>query len=265
MSEVIASFDVRVPDIRKVELDRPWQWLAAGWQDLRRTPVTSLAMGAIFAMVGYALILGLWYSGMVYLVLPLASGFMIAGPILAAGFYELSRRHARGETASFGAALAFFRRNPRQLAVMGVVLLLLLLTWVRIAAMIFMLYWGLTPPSLEDLFVNTFLRLEALPFLIFGTAVGAVFAFIAFASTAVSIPMLLDDPRVDVITAIVTSWRAVVHNPTTMLFWAALIVAFSVVGLLPLFLGLIVTVPLLGHATWHAYVDLVGFREPARA
>jgi uncharacterized membrane protein len=150
-----------------------------------------------------------------------------------------------------------FRRNPRQIAVMGFVLLLVLLTWIRIAAMIFMLYWGLEPPSFQDLVVNTFLRPSSLPFLIVGVGVGGLFALLAFSISAVSIPMLADRSRVDAITAIVTSVRAVRANPGPMLLWAALIAAATGVGLATLYLGLIVVVPLLGYATWHAYRDLV--------
>ena len=256
MAEVVASFDVLTPDIRKVGIDRPWQWLAAGWRDLVRSPGVSLAFGAVFAAAGYALSLGAWLSGTIYLVLPLAAGFMIVGPVLAVGLYEVSRRHAEGLPVSLGAALGAFGRNPRHLAVMGFVLLLVMLTWIRLAIMIFMLYWGLTPPSFEDLVVNTFLRLESLPFLVFGTAVGAVFAAIAFSISAVSLPMLLDR-RVDVITAVVTSVRAVRENPAPMLLWAALIVGFTGAGLATLYLGLVVTMPLIGHATWHARKDLV--------
>jgi uncharacterized membrane protein len=152
-----------------------------------------------------------------------------------------------------------FRRNPRQFAVMGFILLLILLTWVRIGAMIFMLYWGLDPPPLRDLIEATFLRPESLPFLVLGTAVGAVFATFTFAATVVSIPMLLDRPRLDVLTAIVTSVRVVKDNPGVMLFWAALIAGFVAVGMATLYLGLIVTLPLVGHASWHAYKDLVRF------
>jgi uncharacterized membrane protein len=264
MAEVVASFDVLVPDIRRVGVDRPWQWLAAGWRDLVRSPGVSLAFGAAFAAAGYALSLGLWLTDMVYLVLPLAAGFMIVGPVLAVGLYEVSRRHAAGEPVSFRAALAAFERNPRHLAVMGFVLLLVMLTWIRLAIMIFMLYWGLTPPSFEDLIVNTFLRPESLPFLLFGTAVGAVFAAFTFSISAVSLPMLLDR-RVDVITAVVTSVRAVRENPAPMLLWAALIAGFTAAGLATLYLGLVVTMPLIGHATWHARRDLVATPGDATA
>jgi uncharacterized membrane protein len=263
MAELVPAFDVSIPNIRKVELERPWQWLAAGWRDLVRAPSVSLAFGVVFAAAGYAITLGLWLADLVYLVLPLASGFVIMGPVLAIGLYEISRRQASGEPVSLAVALSYFQRNPRQIAVMSFILLLLLLTWVRLAAMIFMLYWGLEPPSFEDLVVNTFLRPESLPFLVLGTAAGAVFAAIAYAISVVSIPMLLDQPQVDVITAIVTSVRVVRENPKPMLFWAVLIAGFVGAGLITLYLGLIVTLPLIGHATWHAYKDLVILPEAA--
>lgn len=263
MAEVVTSFDVVVPTIRKVGLDQPWLWLARGWRDLLAAPATSLPLGAVFALIGWALAFGLWHAGFLYLVLPLATGFMIVGPILAIEFYEISRRLALGERVSLARSFAVFKRSPRQIAVMGFVLLLVLLTWLRIAAMIFMLYWGLTPPSFEELVINTFLRPSSLPFLIVGTGVGGFFALLSFAISAVSIPMLADRPKVDAITAAVTSVRAVRENPGPMLLWAALIAAITFLGLATFFLGLIVTVPLIGHATWHAYRDLIPDPAPA--
>ena len=255
---IVTSFDVAVPPIRRVELDRPWQWLTAGWRDLTRAPLLSVSLGLVFALAGWLLTFGLWWANLLYLVLPMATGFMIVGPILAIAFYEISRRLAAGEPISFTGAFAPFRRNPRQIAVMSFVLLLILLTWLRIAAMIFMLYWGLEPPSFEELVVNTFLRPASLPFLIIGTAIGGLFALLSFAVSAVSIPMLADRRRADAITAMVTSVRTVVENPRAMLLWAALIAAVIGLGLATLYLGLVVTVPLIGYATWHAYRDLVG-------
>lgn len=227
--------------------------------------MASLGLGLVFTLMGLALTFSLWWGGYVYLVLPMATGFMIVSPVLAIGFYEISRRLAIGERVSFASAVAVFRRNPRQIAVMSFVLLLVLLTWIRIAAMIFMLYWGLNPPSFQDLIINTFLKPSSLPFLILGVGVGGLFALFAFAISVISIPMLADRQRVDVITAIVTSVRAVRENPGPMLLWAALIAAVTGMGLATLYLGLIVTMPLIGHATWHAYRDLVsvpGVSEP---
>ena len=121
MAEAI-SVGAPAPRVRKVELDRPWAWLAAGWRDLTRAPAVSLTYGVLFAVIGWAVTFGLWWAGMIYLILPLTAGFLIMGPILAVGLYEVSRRHEQGRRASLGDAIAAFRANPTQIAFMGVTL-----------------------------------------------------------------------------------------------------------------------------------------------
>ena len=242
--------------VNKVDLDRPWSWLAAGWQDLTSAPAISLGYGLAFAVVGWLVTFGLWWAGTLYLVLPAAAGFLIIGPILAVGLYEVSRRRHDGRTVSFGDALRAYRTNATQIAFMGVALLLLFFAWVRLAVMIFFLFFGLRPPNPEAFIGTVFFSPESLPFLIIGTAVGAVLSAFAFALSAVSIPLLLDRPRAHVMTAIATSFKAIAENPMTMGFWAVLIVVFMAAGLVTLYFGLIITLPLIGHATWHAYRDI---------
>jgi uncharacterized membrane protein len=257
MAEAVPVFTTPSPLVRKVELDRPWSWLAAGWRDLRAAPQVSLAYGVLLAAAGYAITFGLWWADLVYLILPMVCGFLIVGPLLAVGLYEVSRRLEAGEPVSLKAAVMAWQRNGGQIGLMGIVLLLLLFAWIRLAALLFMLFFGLEPPSFPNLFAETFLSADALPFLIVGTAIGAVLAALAFAISATSIPLLLDRPEASVFTAIATSVSGVKENPTTMAFWAVLIVGFVGAGLITLYLGLIVTLPLIGHATWHAYRDLV--------
>jgi uncharacterized membrane protein len=245
------------PRIRKVELDRPWAWLAAGWRDLTHAPAVGLTYGLLFALVGWAVTFGLWWLGTIYLILPLTAGFLIMGPLLAVGLYEASRRHERGEKATLGDAMRAFRANPSQIAFMGVTLLLLFFAWIRLAVMIFYLFFGLTPPSPADFVGRVFFSAESLPFLVVGTAVGGMLAALAFGLSAISIPLLLDRPRAHVVTAITASFRAVFESPATMAFWAVLVVLFVGAGLVTFYVGLIVTLPLIGHASWHAYRDLV--------
>jgi uncharacterized membrane protein len=147
---------------------------------------------------------------------------------------------------------------------MGVALLLILIFWARIAALIFMLYYGIgNVPSVDKLLVETFFQPSSIPFLIFGTAVGGVLAAFTFAISAVSIPLLVDRTEANVMEAIATSVRAVVANPKAMALWGLLIVLFTAAGLATLYLGLIIALPLIGHATWHAYKDLVEYPEGA--
>ncbi len=257
MAEAVSVFTTTSPRVRKVELDRPWTWLAKGWQDFRRAPQVSIAYGVVFAIAGYLVTLGLWLMDMIYLILPMVCGFLIVGPIVAVGLYEVSRRLEQGEPVTLGAAITAWRRNAGQIALMGLALMLFLFAWVRIAALIFMLFFGLEPPSVEHLFAQTFLDPSALPFLITGTVIGGALAALAFSISVVSVPLLLDRPEANVITAIATSVVTVRENLTTMAFWGVLIVVFAGAGLISLYLGLIVTLPLIGHASWHAYRDLV--------
>jgi len=258
-ADTVPVYASPMPAIRKIELDRPWQWLVKGWQDMRRAPVVSYTYGVLAALTGYVLTVGLLWVDMLYLLLPLMAGFLIVGPILTVGLYEVSRRAELGESTTLAQALAAFRRNGSQIALVGVALLLIMFAWARLAAMIFFLYFGLQPPSFENLIVATFLQADTLPFLVVGTLIGGALALLTFSISVVSIPLLLDRPQANVVDAIATSFRTVQTNFLPMLFWGALIVLFTAAGLVTLYRGLIVTLPLIGHATWHAYRDLVSF------
>ena len=181
MAEAVPVFTTTPPRVRRIELDRPWTWLAAGWRDLCRAPRVSLVYGVLFALAGYAITFGLWWADLIYLILPMVCGFLIIGPLLAVGLYEVSRRLETGEPVSLGAAVMAWQRNGSQIGLMGVVLLLLLFVWIRLAALLFMLFFGLEPPAFSGLFAATFLNPDALPFLIVGTAIGAALAVLAFA------------------------------------------------------------------------------------
>jgi uncharacterized membrane protein len=258
MAEATLSTNPPTTSINKIPLDRPWTWLAKGFADLRKAPAISLGYGILFTLAGYALVASLWALGWIYLTLPLAAGFLIVGPLFAVGLYEVSRRLQNGEPVGFGDAISAWQRNSGQIGLMGIALLLLMFAWIRLAAMIFMLFFGLEPPSLETLVQQTVLSADALPFLVTGTAVGALLAGLAFSISVISIPLLLDRPEANVVTAITTSIDAVKTNLGPMLFWGVLIVLFVGAGLVTLLLGLVITLPLIGHASWHAYRDLTG-------
>jgi uncharacterized membrane protein len=247
----------RPATIRPVPPDRPWAWLTAGWRDLMANPQIGFFYGGALTLAGWVLALLLIWARTAWAILPASAGFFMVAPLLAAGLYEASRLREQGQPVTFAACLAGFSRNGGQLAFMGVVLVLLHLFWVRVAALIFMLMFGLNfAPSIEALPMAMLRSDMLLPFLIIGTGAGAVLAAAAFAISAVSIPMLVDRD-ITAMEAISVSVRAVLANPAAMAFWAGLIVVFTAMAMVPFFLGLALVIPLTAHATWHAYRDLV--------
>ncbi len=240
---------------RRVSVDRPWTWLAAGWNDLRQAPHIGLFYGLLIVGASWAVVAALLLRGMVHLLLPMTAGFFILAPLIAAGLYDTSRRLERGDHADIRTAIGAWRA-PGQLALMGVVLLIVHLAWIRFAFLLYPLFFYEQARALPDLMNLLLFSPQSIPFLIVGTLVGAGFATVAFALAAVSIPMLVDR-EVGVVEAMAASVSAVARNWKAMAVWAALIVVFTAAGLATLFLGLAVVVPLIGHATWHAYRDLV--------
>lgn len=244
--------------IRQVANDRPWAWLSAGWKDLMATPHIGFFYGGAVVVAGWLLVLLLLRAGAAWAVLPATAGFFLVAPLLGAGLYETSRRRERGEEVSLGTAFTAFRRNGPQLALMGAALVLIHLFWVRIAGLLFAVFFGLGfTPAIETLPAALLRSDNLLPFLVIGTGFGFVLATAAFAISAISIPMLVDRENITALEAIVTSIKAVVENWRAMAFWAGLIVVFTAMALVPFFLGLALVLPLVGHATWHAYRDLV--------
>lgn len=242
--------------IAQIDMGQPWEWLAAGWRDFMAYPGIALAYGAVLAGIGFLLTLGLWRAELWYLVLPMACGFLIVGPMAAGGLYEVSRRRSAGQSVSLADTFQAYRRNTSQVALMGMALLLFFIAWVRLASLVFMLFFGLNPPSPERFFGEVFFSPGSVVFVAFGFGLGGILAALAYSISVVSIPLLLDRPHSNVIAAIQTSVEAVKRNPRPLLLWGALIALFIGAGMLTLFLGLAVTMPLIAFASWHAYRDL---------
>lgn len=250
-------------EVRAVRPDAPWAWLAAGWRDLWAVPQVSLAYGLLFAAVSGILTWTLFRLDMQYMLMPLAAGFMLVGPMLAVGLYETSRRLAAGEQTGLGHALFVKTRAPAQLAFLGALLMLMLLAWIRIAQLIYALFFGLSGfPGFEESVQLVFFHPEGLGMLAIGSAVGGVIAAGVFAVSAFAVPMLMARD-VDAISAMIASVSAMRANIWPMLVWAWLIVVLTGVGIVTLYVGLIVTFPLLGHATWHAYRHVIDGVEPS--
>ncbi|WP_047391099.1 DUF2189 domain-containing protein [Chitinibacter sp. ZOR0017] len=245
-----------LPATRAITLTSPLRWLARGWQDLRANPGPSLTYGLLITAIGW-LLLSLVDTHSHFFT-TLLTGFLLLAPLAASGIYELSSEREAGRPTSFLHSLRDAGRNLGQTAYIGVVLTLIAIAWERISAILFaLLYGGMVPAEtpLWEAFTGQYLN-----FTLIWVFCGAVLAAFVFALTAVSLPMLADR-EVDSITAMMTSLRAVMENGAPMLLWAMLIVAITALGLATYLVGLIVLFPLLGHASWHAYRDLVAAED----
>ena len=253
-----SSLYAHLPPLRRLELDRPWAWLAAGWDDLWRAPQVSLVYGALFTAISFSITAGIFFVGLEYLLFPLMAGFMLVGPMLAVGLYETSRRLETGQTVSLVSALFVATRSPMRLAFVGITLMALLLIWMRAATLLFALFLGTSEfPPLAEAIPTLLLTQEGVALLIVGTFAGGILAALVFAISVVSVPLLMER-EIDVVSAVIVSLQAVARNPKPMLLWAWLIAILTAFGIATLYIGLIVTFPLVGHATWHAYRETVG-------
>ena len=243
-----------LPQIRTVESTRPLVWLKQGWRDLLDNLPASLAYGACFAVIGYLILA--YVSDMPYLYTAAICGFFLIGPVAAAGLYEISRRHDQGERTGLMSSLHGLARNTESLFYFGLFLALALVSWERLSAILFALFYRDNIADLGQFYGTVFFSLDYLPFVITYLIVGGALAALVYTLSAVSVPMLMDRDT-DIATAMMTSARAVGTNLPAMARWAGLIVALCAIGFATMMLGMIVLLPLLGHASWHAYKDLV--------
>ncbi|MGY3618231.1 putative membrane protein [Bradyrhizobium sp. USDA 10063] len=228
-------------------------WLTKGWHDLTVQPMTSLSYGLLIFLASVAIVDGLFRLEWDYILFPAFAGFMVVGPILAIGLYEKSRRLAAGLPVNLVNMIFVRPRCGGQILFVGVLLCLLMITWMRAAVIIYALFFGLVPfPGLEYIAPMLFTTPVGWAMLIVGSAVGGLFAAFSFAINAFSIPMMFDE-RVDALTAMGSSMALVWNNLTVMLTWGAIVLALFLLSLATGMLGLIIVFPLLGHGTWHAY------------
>lgn len=247
-------------EIRDISLEAPWRWVSLGWQSMWRSPAVSLTYGLMFAVVSAAIAWAMFQLDYSSVLPAFAAGFMLVGPVLAMGLYETSRRLEKGERPSLRAAMRALMGSSNQVRFAGVMLMFILLVWMRIATLIFALFFGMEYPPLAD-FISSFLFTpEGLGMLAVGTAFGAVFAFIVFAISAVSIPLLMVHD-VDAVTAAAASVKAVARNPGALILWGWIITVIMILGIATAFVGMIIAFPLVGHATWHAYRELIGTKD----
>lgn len=248
---------IRLPRVQTITTDRPFSWLRTGWRDLTRNPRISIGYGLIAVAACYLILISLDLADALSLFLPMLSGFMLIGPLISTVFQEISRRIEKGQAVTFAAALGGFGRRPAAMFGMAALLVLIYLAWVETALLIFGHFFGHDTSTSRFLIGTVFDRSAVIPFLITSLAVGCGMAGLVFSLSVVSLS-LLSDREIGVLAAIATSLAVVRHNFWPMLVWAGLLVLFTGVGLAFAFCGLAVTQPLLGHASWHAYRDLVG-------
>lgn len=243
-----------LPHIRSVPAARPWRWLKLGWQDLSASPGASLAYGLFYAVTGYLILA--YATDMPYLFTAAISGFMLIGPVAAAGLYEISRRRTRGEACGLYESLTGLRHHGDSLFYFGLMLAITLILWERTSVILFALFYDAQAPSLGNFLGDILLSGEHLQFVFAYLALGGILAAVVFALSVVSVPMLMDRDT-DIATAMMTSARAVAQNPAAMALWAAILVGAMALGFATLMIGMVLLLPLIGHASWHAYKDLV--------
>ncbi len=239
--------------VRKVHPLRAWIWLVRGWSDFMEAPQIGLLHGMAAAAFGG---LVLWLAWDRFWVLAGAfSGFLLVGPLLSTGLYAVSRALQRGEPAEFSTVWAVWASLDRRLVQFGLLLTALGTGWVLTSAALISL--GVHPPvtTPTDFLHRVVMSPQPGLFEVW-LLVGALMAAPVFASSVIAIPLLMDR-RVGVQRAVLTSWRAVMANPVATGLWAGVVMVLTLLGLATLMFGLILVMPVLGHASWHAYRDLV--------
>ena len=239
--------------IRTVPLSRPFIWLSRGWQDLRYHPLPSLAYGALISVMGMIVLI---FNRHPYMIAASLSGFLLFGPIMTAGLCELSRRRDRGEKCDFDQSLRALRHNRHGLYGFAGRLLAISVIWFLLSSMILHVALGEIAPSVSETIWGGVLGKLSTAQLFAYFGLGGLLAAVVFAISVVSVPMILDLDA-DAGTAIRTSLRVFWSDLPAILVWGLLIVALVALGFATMLVGMIVIVPLLGHATWQAYRDLV--------
>lgn len=246
------------PAVRRIGLDDLRGALAKGLDDFTAYRTDVLALCIVYPIAGLVLARFAFHYELLPLLFPLASGFALIGPVAAVGLYEMSRRREQGAETSWADAFGMVGAPSfGAIVVLGLLLLAIFLAWLAAAYLIYYVTLGPTPAVSISAFVrDVFTTGPGWAMIVVGVGVGFLFALLVLAISVVSFPLLVDRD-VGVGTAIATSVRAVTTNPGPMAVWGMIVAGSLVIGSIPLFLGLIVIVPVLGHATWHLYRKVV--------
>ena len=238
--------------------------LAKGFDDFWAMPTHVIFLSLVYPIAGIfiaAATLGLNFLPLLY---PMAAGFALLGPF-AASLYELSRRREQGMDTAWSDAFDLLQADSfRPILALGLVLLLIFGVWLAVAQAIYVSHFGYAPPESIGAFVRQVLTTEAgHRMILVGNSVGFLFALVSFAISVVAFPLLIDC-NIGATAAAVTSVKAVMRNPVTMALWGVIVAAALLIGSLPVFVGLAVVIPVLGHSTWHLYRKVVVSDLPPR-
>ena len=260
---VVGELGRTAPTIQEISVDDITLALRQGADDFRAMPAFGMTIGLFFALGGMAMIYLAWAYDLIVLAFPMLAGFALVGPFAAMGLYEGSRRRDMGRNVGvrdiFSVRAATTSVN---VFFLGFILLFALFVWLRMALLIYALFFGLNPPPLGAMVTELFTTMGGFTFLLVGNAVGAAFAFVVFSITVVSFPYMLEKD-VDPVTAVALSVSAVAKNTLPLAGWALFVGIALAVSWLPFFLGLIVVLPVLGHATWRLYKRMIVHPEEA--
>ncbi|MBB4196935.1 putative membrane protein [Rhodoblastus sphagnicola] len=239
--------------VNHVELADVQPWFDKGFKDLAAAPFASLAYGLLFALIGLALAGLLWATDALYLLLPACCGFMLVGPALTVGFQAISRDLEQGKTPSLRQALGAWREDAPAVLGLAGLLLGVFLVWMRLAQILYALVFPpQVGPTLDSLLTATFTTSGGMEFLALFALLGAGLAAVVFAGGAFALQLMLDR-KVGLMEAVLTSFAAVAANPGPMALWAVLLAGLVFAGMAFFSIGLAVSLPLAGHAAWHAY------------
>ena len=231
------------------------QALVAGWRDFQQLPQFGLFFGGVYVLTGLAIGWAALAGGEIAWLIPAIAGFPLVAPFVAVGLYEASRRREAAEPLTWRGVLGALKgHGDDQILSMGVIVFVAFSFWMIVAHAIFAIFMaesGIGAGSADEI-LALFLTPAGLAMLAVGSIVGGVMALAFYAMTVISLPMLVDR-KVDFLTAIIASFKVVRGNPVVMLVWAAVIAALLFAAMIPAFAGLLVALPVLGHATWHLY------------
>jgi len=243
-----------LPKVRRIGFAAPLKWLGLGWRDLWRQPAASLFYGIAITVSG-AVILGVT-ANFAYLFAAAITGFLLVAPMLATGLYELSRRYLANEPATLVDSMLAWKRNPSALVGFGLLSILAGTAWQVASIVIVALFYKGSALQPQAMMIEVLVNPQHYLLFFIYLGAGGVLAAVVFALSVVSMPMLVDR-RCDLLCALVTSLNAVAENPLPLALWAVIIMLLTGLGFATALVGLIIVMPWLGHASFHAYKDLV--------